>query len=104
MYVHCVMIIGCCPGAGCLFTAHDAVIMCCCLRCCPLRPTLSPLVAWSARLQALENEAFRTLDSQKTLEENAIEDQSDELKQLGLDEREFAPVLQLYFNDDLTEA
>lgn len=55
-------------------------------------------------LQALEGESFRSLDAQKTLAQNGIEDQTDELKQLGLDEREFAPVLQLYFNDDLTEA
>jgi hypothetical protein len=62
------------------------------------------LHAVAVDVQALKNGAFLPLDTQKTLSDNGLPDESDELRQLGLDEKEFAPVLQLYFKDDLTEA
>lgn len=46
----------------------------------------------------------RVLDMNKNLEENDIPDEDDELLELGLSSVEFMPIIDLYFNDDLTEA
>lgn len=40
----------------------------------------------------------------KTLSENGVEDEGEEFYTLRMDEDEFLPPLNLYFNDDLTEA
>jgi hypothetical protein len=44
------------------------------------------------------------LEMQKTLEENGLKDESEELSALGIDEDEFMPILHIYFDDDLTFA
>lgn len=44
------------------------------------------------------------LDMQRTLEENSVNDESEEFYKLSLDEDQFLPALHIYFNDDLTEA
>ena len=44
------------------------------------------------------------LDMNKSLEENGINDESEEFYDLRLDEDEFLPPISLYFNDDLTES
>ncbi len=49
-------------------------------------------------------ELFKPLDMSKTLEENGVADEVDELTRLGLDPSEFIPVVQIYFKDDLTVA
>ena len=54
--------------------------------------------------QALLDGAFRPLDMTKTLEENGVKDEDEEFEELGMDPREFMPVLHVYFNDDLTVA
>ena len=41
---------------------------------------------------------------EKTLQDNAIPDESDEFERLGLDEDKYLPSIQLYYNDDLTIA
>jgi hypothetical protein len=38
----------------------------------------------------------------KTLEENGIEDETDELEELHVDEDAYIPAIHVYFNDDLT--
>lgn len=43
------------------------------------------------------------LDMNKTLEENGVKDESEEFFELRMDEEEFLPPINLYFNDDLTE-
>ena len=45
----------------------------------------------------------RNLDMDKTLEENGVEDEAEEMYQLQMDQDEFLPPINLYFNDDLTE-
>lgn len=40
----------------------------------------------------------------KTLEENGIIDESEELRELGIDFDDYIPAIHLYFNDDLTIA
>lgn len=40
----------------------------------------------------------------KTLEENGIEDDENDLKSLDINVDEYIPTLDLYFNDDLTVA
>lgn len=42
------------------------------------------------------------LDLSKTLEENGVKDESEEMAKLNLDEDEYIPTLHVYFNDDLT--
>ena len=44
------------------------------------------------------------LDMSKNLEENGIEDERDELTDLGIHHDEYIPAIHLYFNDDLTIA
>lgn len=44
------------------------------------------------------------LDMSKTLNENGVEDEGEDFYNLRMDEDEFLPPLNLYFNDDLTEA
>ena len=44
------------------------------------------------------------LDMTKTLEENGVEEESEQFYELGMDEDQFLPPIALYFNDDLTEA
>lgn len=39
----------------------------------------------------------------KTLEENGIEDEEQEFEEMGINEEYYIPALHLYFNDDLTE-
>lgn len=46
----------------------------------------------------------RVLDMAKTLEQNDIEDERDEMIQLGMKTDEYIPAIHLYFNDDLTIA
>lgn len=46
----------------------------------------------------------RVLDMNKTLAENEIPDETDELIELGIDVDEYIPAIHLYFNDDLTIA
>ena len=43
------------------------------------------------------------LDMNKTLGENGVKDESEEFFELRMDEEEFLPPINLYFNDDLTE-
>lgn len=43
------------------------------------------------------------LDMSKSLEENGIKDEGEDMYTLRLDEEEFLPPINLYFNDDLTE-
>lgn len=45
----------------------------------------------------------KNLDMTKTLEENGVKDESEEFFELKMDEEEFLPPINLYFNDDLTE-
>ena len=40
----------------------------------------------------------------KTLIENGVMDEGEDMYSLRLDEEEFLPPINLYFNDDLTEA
>jgi hypothetical protein len=42
------------------------------------------------------------LDMGKTLAENGVPDLADEFYELSIDQHEFVPELQVYFNDDLT--
>lgn len=42
------------------------------------------------------------LDMSKTLDENGVPDLADEFYKLSIDQNEFVPELQVYFNDDLT--
>eukprot|EP00049_Salpingoeca_infusionum_P002810 m.60098 g.60098 ORF g.60098 m.60098 type:complete len:217 (-) comp11800_c1_seq1:185-835(-) len=44
----------------------------------------------------------RVLEMDKTLGENGIEELSEEFYKLSIDQHEFVPELQVYFNDDLT--
>lgn len=44
------------------------------------------------------------LDMKKTLIENGVTDEGEDMYSLRLDEEEFLPPINLYFNDDLTEA
>lgn len=44
----------------------------------------------------------RPLDMDLTLEENGIEDDSDEFKRLEIDDFTYIPTIHLYYNDDLT--
>jgi len=60
----------------------------------------APSYTW----KALFDGAFRPLDMTITLEENGVEDESEELAMLNMDPDEHIPVLHLYFNDDLTVA
>lgn len=39
-----------------------------------------------------------------TLEQNGVEDDSEKMDQVGINEDEWLPVLHLYFSDDLTFA
>ena len=43
------------------------------------------------------------MDMQKTLEENGVEDESENFYELGMDEDQYLPPITLHFNDDLTE-
>lgn len=43
------------------------------------------------------------LDMKKTLEENGVKDESEELFDLRMDEDNYLPPINLYFNNDLTE-
>jgi hypothetical protein len=45
----------------------------------------------------------KNLDMSKTLEQNGIKDEGEEMYTLKLDEEMFLPPINLYFNDDLTE-
>lgn len=45
----------------------------------------------------------KNLDMDKTLEENGVKDEADDLYDLSLNEHEWIPEIQVYFNDDLTE-
>lgn len=45
----------------------------------------------------------KNLDMKKTLQQNGIDDEGEEMFKLRLDEEEFLPPINLYFNDDLTE-
>lgn len=44
----------------------------------------------------------RVLSMDLTLEENGVEEQSDEFATLNMDEDEYIPALHVHFNDDLT--
>jgi hypothetical protein len=44
----------------------------------------------------------RPLDMELTLEENGIDDDSDEFKRLEIDDGLYVPTIHLYYNDDLT--
>ena len=46
----------------------------------------------------------KPLDMEKTLADNNIPDETQEMINLGLDEDEYIPAIHLYFNDDLTVA
>jgi len=46
----------------------------------------------------------KPLDMEKTLAENGIPDETQEMIALGLDEDDYIPTIHLYFNDDLTVA
>ena len=52
--------------------------------------------------KALDNGEFRPLDMEKTLEENKVNDESEEFKRLRIETGFYVPVLHLYYNDDLT--
>lgn len=45
---------------------------------------------------------FRPLDMEKTLADNGVPDDSEEIALLGLDPADHIPIIHLYFNDDLT--
>lgn len=45
----------------------------------------------------------KNLDMTKTLEQNGITDEGQDMYILRLDEETFLPPINLYFNDDLTE-
>mmetsp|Transcript_22048 Transcript_22048/g.60395 ORF Transcript_22048/g.60395 Transcript_22048/m.60395 type:complete len:142 (-) Transcript_22048:10-435(-) len=47
---------------------------------------------------------MQVMDMSKTLEENGVEDEGEELEGLGLDPADFVPGLALYFKDDLSLA
>ena len=44
------------------------------------------------------------LDMDKTLEQNGVQDQDDSFYELRMDKDEYYPAIQLYYNDDLTDA
>ena len=45
----------------------------------------------------------KVLDMKKTLEENGIEDETDEFRKIEIPEDEwYVPAIHLYFNDDLS--
>ena len=44
------------------------------------------------------------LDMEKTLEQNGIEDEDESFYELRMDKDDYYPTVQLYYNDDLTEA
>lgn len=46
----------------------------------------------------------KNLDMSKTLTENGIEDEDEEFYQLSMNDDTYLQSIQLYFNDDLTEA
>jgi hypothetical protein len=46
----------------------------------------------------------KPLDMKQTLSENGVEDDSAQLRAVGIDPDDHVPVLHLYFSDDLTEA
>jgi len=66
------------------------------------------------RTRALEHNAHahsytwkylgKPLDMNKTLPENGIPDEDEELTRLRMDPDEYIPTIHLYFNDDLTVA
>ena len=44
----------------------------------------------------------KELEMDKTLAENGVPDLADEFYELSIDQHEFVPELQVFFNDDLT--
>ena len=46
----------------------------------------------------------KSLDMNRTLQENGIADEGAEFHKLAIDEDKHMPELQLYYNDDLTES
>lgn len=44
----------------------------------------------------------KVLDMNKSLSDNGVPDLSEDFYQLNIDQHEFVPELQVYFNDDLT--
>jgi len=46
----------------------------------------------------------RNLDMDKTLEQNSIQDDDEDFYKLSMNDDTFLQSVQLYFNDDLTEA
>jgi hypothetical protein len=54
--------------------------------------------------KALVAGEFQTMDMTKTLEENAVPDETENFYELGLDDDFHVPTLHLYFDDDLTYA
>ena len=45
----------------------------------------------------------QNLEMNKTLSQNGVRDEGEDMYKLRLDEEEFLPPINLYFNDDLTE-
>lgn len=45
----------------------------------------------------------QNLEMDKTLSQNGVIDECEDMYKLRLDEEEFLPPINLYFNDDLTE-
>ena len=44
------------------------------------------------------------LDMDKTLEQNGVEDEDEAFYELRMDKDDYYPTIQLYYNDDLTDA
>ncbi|KAG5177610.1 cytochrome b5 [Tribonema minus] len=59
---------------------------------------------WKALSSGSQDAKFVPMDMEKTLEENGVVDDSDAFGKLGADADCSAPVLHIYFNDDLTVA
>ena len=59
---------------------------------------------WKAMQKVGEDFELVELDMEKTLEENGIKDETEEMQKLGVDQDFYVPVIHLYYQDDLTTA
>ena len=48
--------------------------------------------------------SFKTLDMEKTLDENGVKDEAEEFEHLLIEDTFYIPVIHLYYTDDLTVA
>ena len=59
---------------------------------------------WKAMQKVGDDFELVELDMEKTLEENGIKDETEQMQKLGVDQDFYVPVIHLYYQDDLTTA